>query len=428
MLVVEENPLIMNFFEEHGLRLLANEEKAVKAFVYGLLVNERASVKHVAENTVRGQSERQMNRILHRLSARARDMFLYNFRSLQTIPSLAIRPKGVIALDEHVIPKMGKEIEGVDYFYSTTHNKGILGLSMITTHYYGGPFEYPLDCLLYRRPQELEKRHHSERYVPKNELARQLIQEYHAMGFPCKTWVMDSYFMTKENVKLLSSLGYFYVSKIKRNWVVTYHRKRWKVEELYEDIAESEFEHVEVTNPKTKEKRHYLMAHRDVFVPKIGVQRVLFLREVMRDTSGKYYPKYKKGWTGLVSNMLNERPKGIIQAYLKRWTIETSYRDESQELHLKGCMFRNIEGQYCFITLVFLAYRLLTWAARLGLLSPYHPDVDTLGKKRAAFRRFHEEVFGAWITSLKEECRACKMARVIYMLIHGGDPHAIDSF
>mgnify|MGYP005669706293 CR=1 FL=1 len=141
MLVVEENPLIMNFFEEHGLRLPANEEKAVKAFVHGLLVNERASVKHVAENTVRGQSERQMNRILHRLSARARDMLLYNLCSLQTIPSLAIRPKGVIALDEHVIPKTDKEIEGVDYFYSTTHNKEILGLSMITTHYYGGPFE-----------------------------------------------------------------------------------------------------------------------------------------------------------------------------------------------------------------------------------------------------------------------------------------------
>ncbi len=170
MLVVEENPLIMNFFEEHGLRLPPNEEKAVKAFVHGLLVDEGASVKHVAENTVRGQSERQMNRSLHRLSARrARDMLLYNLRSLQTITSLAIRPKGVIALDEHVIPKTGKEIEGVDYFYSTAHNKEILGLSMITTHYYGGPFEYPLDCLLYRRPQELEKRHHSERYVPKNE-------------------------------------------------------------------------------------------------------------------------------------------------------------------------------------------------------------------------------------------------------------------
>jgi len=91
-------------------------------------------------------------------------------------------------------------------------------------------------------------------------------------------------------------------------------------------------------------------------------------------------------------------------------------------------MFRNIEGQYCFITLVFLAYRLLTWAARLGLSSPYHPDVDTLGKKRAAFRRFLEAIFGAWITSLKEECKACKMARVIYTLIHGGNPYVLAPF
>jgi len=82
---------------------------------------------------------------------------------------------------------------------------------------------------------------------------------------------MDSYFMMKENVKLLSSLGYFYVSKIKRNWGVIYQRKRWKVEELYEDVAESEFEHVGVANPKNREKHHYLMAHRYVFFPKIGV-------------------------------------------------------------------------------------------------------------------------------------------------------------
>ncbi|MHA1687997.1 MAG: hypothetical protein ACTSYC_00775 [Promethearchaeota archaeon] len=126
--------------------------------------------------------------------------------------------------------------------------------------------------------------------------------------------------------------------------------------------------------------------------------------------------------------MLKKRPKVIIQAYLKRWTIETSYLDESQELHLKGSIFRNIEGQYCFITLVFLAYRLITWAACLGLLSSCHSNVDTLGKKRAAFRRFHEEIFGAWITLLKEECRACKITRVIYTLIYGGNPPAIDPF
>ncbi|MHA1726083.1 MAG: transposase [Promethearchaeota archaeon] len=204
----------------------------MKAYVYGLLVKEGTSIKSIAENIIRGQSERQMNRIIHRLSSRARDMLLYNLRTLQTIPSLAIRSEGVIAPDEYVILKMGKNIEGVDYFYSTTYNKKILGLSIITTHYYGGSSEYPLDCLLYRRPWELEKRHHSELHVPENELARQLIQKSHIMGFPCKTLVMDSYFMTKENIKLLTSPGYSYVSKIKRNWVVTYHLKRRKMEKL----------------------------------------------------------------------------------------------------------------------------------------------------------------------------------------------------
>ncbi|MHA1896503.1 MAG: transposase [Promethearchaeota archaeon] len=246
------------------------------------------------------------------------------------------------------------------------------------------------------------------------------------MGFSCKLWVMDSYFMTKEKVKLLSSPGYSFVSKIKSNRQNTYQRKRRKVEELYENIAESEFEHVDVVNPKTKEKCHYLMVYRDVFVLKIGVQRILFLRKVMRDISGKYTLKYEKKWTCLVSNILKECSKRIVQVYLKRWTIETGYRDGSQELHLKGYMIRNIEEQYCFITLVFIAYRLLTWAARLGFLSPYHLDADVLSKKWATFLQFHKEIFGARITSLKEEYRACKIARVICTLIYGGNPYALD--
>jgi len=105
---VEENPLIMNFFENYGLYLSANEEKAVKVFVYGLLVSERSSVKYIAENTARGQNERQTSRILHWLSSKAREMRPYNFRSLQTIPSLVIPSKGVIAFDEHFIPKPDK--------------------------------------------------------------------------------------------------------------------------------------------------------------------------------------------------------------------------------------------------------------------------------------------------------------------------------
>ncbi|MHA1729286.1 MAG: hypothetical protein ACTSWY_11215 [Promethearchaeota archaeon] len=71
-------------------------------------------------------------------------------------------------------------------------------------------------------------------------------------------------------------------------------------------------------NPKTKEKCRYLMAYRDIFVPKIGAQRVLFLPEGRRGTSGNYDLNYKKEWPCLVSKMIKERSKGIIQTYLKR--------------------------------------------------------------------------------------------------------------
>lgn len=425
MLIVNNNPIIQEFFDELGLKLKPGKEFALKNFVYGLLVNERASIKNIAENTIQGQNERQMNRAIHELSTKCDDLLTMNFKKLQEVPGLAIKPTGVIALDEHIIPKTGKHIEGVDYFHTSSGEKNILGLSMISTHYYGGAVEYPLDRDLYRRQQELEKWGKEHLYRPKNEIARDLIRRSHALGVSCKIWVMDAYFMTKENVKELTSKGYDYISKIKRNWVVTFERKRWSVSELYESIPECEFEQVEVINSKTKEKRYFLAAIRDVFIKKIGVHRIVFMRELEKGDTGELCEKYRDAWVCLVTNILEDSRKTIIQTYMKRWTIETSYRDDTQELHLNGCMWRNIEGQYCFISLVFLAYRLLIWASRLGLLNPYSSQLKTLGKKREAFKRFNAELFGEWITDLKNRCKSCQIAQIIYKLIYGVNVHKI---
>jgi len=419
MIVVNKNPIIQEFFDEMGLELKPGKDLALKNFVYGLLVNERASINNIAENTIQGQSERQMNRAIHELSAKCDDLLAANLEKLQEVSSLAIRSTGVIALDEHVIPKSGTHIEGVDYFHTSAGEKDILGLSMISTHYYGGAVEYPLDRDLYRREQELEKWGKEQLYRPKNEIARNLIRKYHALGMSCKTWVMDSYFMTKENVKELTSLGYSYVSKIKRNWAINFQRKRLSVAELHASIPESERELVEVVNSKTKEKRYFTAASRNVFINKIGVQRLVFAKELEKRDTGEFNEKYRDGWICLATNMQDQSQGSIIQTYMKRWTIETSYRDDTQELHLNGCMWRNIEGQYCFISLVFLAYRLLIWADRLGWLNPYSSCLKTLGKKREAFKRFHDELYGEWITDLKSRCESCQIARVIYKLIHG---------
>ncbi|KKN13927.1 hypothetical protein LCGC14_1001330 [marine sediment metagenome] len=122
MIIVSENPIIQEFFEDLGLKFNPRMYIALKNFVYGLLVNEQASIKNIAENTIQGQRERQMNRVLHELSMKSDVILRDNFKKLQEIPRIAIKSTGVIALDEHIIPKTGKHIEGVDYFHTTSGN------------------------------------------------------------------------------------------------------------------------------------------------------------------------------------------------------------------------------------------------------------------------------------------------------------------
>ena len=409
----------MIFFSELGLELKEDEDIALKNFVQGLLVNERPSIKSIAENTIAGLGERQMNRMIHELSSKSNDILRNNFEQLQSVSGLKIKSTGVISIDEHIIPKSGKQIEGVDYFRGSSGEKNILGLSMISTHYYGGKIEYPIDRDIYRRPQELEKHGKQDSYRSKNEIARELIQKYDEQGALCKTWLMDAYFMTKENVKELVSRGFSYISKIKRNWTVTFQRKHWAVSALQASIPESDYKLVDVLNPKTSEKRYFLAAIRDVFIKKIGNNALVFIKEMEKTESGDFKEKYPDGWACLVTNIRDSVAERIIRTYMKRWTIETSYRDENQELHLHGCMWRNIEGQYCFITLVFLAYRLLVWASHIGFLSAYNSNLQTIGDKRLAFKRFNNELFGEWITELKKSCKDCQAAKIIHELIYG---------
>lgn len=129
-------------------------------------------------------------------------------------------------MDEHVIPHSSDDIEGAGYFYSTTENKSILGMSLIMMHYYDAGKEYPVFFKYYRKKDELAKWHKEEEFREKNEIARDLIERMCALPNAPSTFLMDSYFMTKENVKILKKHGKHYVSRPKRNWIATYLHKR----------------------------------------------------------------------------------------------------------------------------------------------------------------------------------------------------------
>ena len=328
-----------------------------------------------------------------------------------------------MALDEHILKKSGKKIEGVDYFYSVLDNRTLLGLSMISTHYYDEKIEYPVSRAIFQREHELAKWGKTAEYRSKNEIARELISYYSKMDLPCKMWVIDSFFMTKDNVKELKAHGMSYVSRVKRNWRCTYQRKHWTISTLQASIPDTEYELVEARTPKTKALRFFKVAIRDVFIKKIGNNRLVFYKELKKSSTGGLVEKYPNEWRCLITDRHDFTPRAIIETYLKRWAIETGYRDQNQQLKLHGCMWRDIEGQYCYIALVFIAYMLLCWASCKGYLNLYAPELRTLGNKRTAFKRLNDELFGDWISQLKQNCSHCKMAQLIYQLIYGVNNH-----
>jgi hypothetical protein len=237
-------------------------------------------------------------------------------------------------------------------------------------------------------------------------------------------WALDSYFMTKANVKQLKAQGMSYVARVKRNWGCTYDRTHWSITTLRASIPAGEYSCVKVLNPKTKTPRYFRVAVRDVFIKKIGHHRLLFYEELEQPTPGTFVEKYPDEWRCLITNRHDLSSCAILEIYLKRWAIETGYRDESQHLKLQGCMWRDIEGQYCYIALVFIAYMLLCWASQGGYLDLYVPQLKTLGNKRKAFQRLNDELFGTWISQLKQNCPNCKMATLIYQLTYGvNDQH-----
>jgi len=228
MNILKENPLV-NEFLAGVLDSWDPEDKATPALIEqliaGIIVQPKPSTNKIHDRATTGPSKRTFYRQVHALAAQMPGTYRQVFANLHRDSRIAMNPGGVFSLDEHVIPHSSEEMQGVDYLYSTTERGTVLGMSLLAVHYYHKSTEYPVDFGFYRREQELEKWGKLGEFKEKNELARELFARASAMPNSPGTWLMDSYFMTKENVKVLKGLKKDYVSRPKRSWKCTYRRQ-----------------------------------------------------------------------------------------------------------------------------------------------------------------------------------------------------------
>ncbi|MHA1253310.1 MAG: hypothetical protein ACTSRP_25240, partial [Candidatus Helarchaeota archaeon] len=147
----------------------------------------------------------------------------------QDVPYSAFKKSGVLSLDKNIIGKSGEKWKVWIITTRLGREKNILCLSMISVHYYDDKKEESVIFDIYRKKSELKKYKKEELYKPKNEIARDLVDEILKISGVCNRWVFDQYFMTKDTAKLLIRRGQFYVSKIKRNWNCTYKNIKYRM-------------------------------------------------------------------------------------------------------------------------------------------------------------------------------------------------------
>jgi hypothetical protein len=433
MKFLESHEMVANFIKKYVNSTRDKEDivgKVLMAMIAGTILLQKPSPNKIHREVVTGDSKSTFYRNIHRLALGMPGMFEGVIDNLQMDPRMAMRNSGVLCIDEHIIPHSSDKMEGVDYFYSTTKNDVMLGLSAITMHYYRDKVEYPVAFQFYRRLRELEKYGKEKEFAEKNTIARAIIRNVLSKPGAPDLLLMDSFFMTKDNVRLVKEFGVHYISRPKRTWSCSYKHKKTSLADLFESIPLEEFKEVVSINPKTGKKRRQKAAIRDVFISKIGRNRIVFIDctkeekdegdNVEIDKDSTIVSGTGRRFRIFVTDLLDWDAAAILSKYAVRWTIETSYRDMSQDLNLHGCQWRELSGQYCFIVLTFLSYVFLMWARVNGLLTEYGVELQTIGQLKEGFRHYCQARFIEWFSELKKECGSCPIANWLFNHIFRG--------
>jgi hypothetical protein len=426
-------PLVKKFLDENKTSLDTggiNFPITVERLVTGILFLERPSPNKIHNDSLKGPSKKTFYNHIHALAGQMPALFREILARMQADRKLAMKKSGVLIIDEHIVPHTSSGIEGVDYFHSTTEQGPVLGMSLMAVHYYSERVEYPADFAFYRRERELQERGDVAEFKEKNAIARELFSRFSAVSNAPELWVMDAYFMTKENAILLKGKNKIYISRPKRNWKCKYQHVDYFITDLYDAIPQADFKLTQVIYPKSGKRRFYHVATVDVFFSRIGTHRLLLVQvgpaveadDILAQETEILEAPSKAKFVAFCTNCTEWDASYILGEYSLRWAVETSFQDMTQNLALRGCKWRELSGQNCFLALAFLCYLFLAWAQVHGELAPYGVRRGSLGKAREAFQSYCQEEFSNWLADLKQQCQDCLPAN--YILAHLHDKEA----
>lgn len=238
--------------------------------------------------------------------------------------------KGVwyINIDETIIDKVfSKNIEGVSYNWSSTHNDTVKGFSVVVAVITNGKITIPITFKTWLSLKDFPDQHKT-----RINLAQELMIEIHKKA-PGIMFLMDGAFSSEGMLSFCLKHKMKYCMRFHSNKRVVIHGKE---EQLRKHDG------IKISNRK---KGRVVSG----FYKEIPVFIVAFKR---KEKSGKIKHVY------LVTSE-NDSPKKMISIYKKRWAIEKVFRTAKQHLGLKDCQAQSAAKQETHIFAVFAIFAFL---------------------------------------------------------------------
>lgn len=410
--IVAPAPIVAEHAE--AFRSLFRDERSYENFqtyLTGLIVLENKSLSNISRCTLESADKTNLSRFLSESPWKSDAMNAHRIQYLlaQTVNVRLKAEQSCLLIDDTLCEHVGSLFEYIDRHYNHSDSSYPLAHNLVTSHYRSGAVRFPVDYEIYRRYEDLTQweqfvaKHFPGQGIPPTTQARQKLHKQldptlledpefsqlheqfrtkmtiahellkHAIehGLPFTTVLMDSWYLTTEFVQQLAAKKKNWVSLLKRNRNLSMYGFQLrdaqgkpiplpangviKVEALVPLIASSAYRQVDIDH------RSYWCFSVCTRLSGIGKVRLVICFE-SANLSGSY--------AVLVTNRTDWSAKQTLSMYLKRWAIETFYRDGKQLLGLDQYRVRSHSAMQSHWCLVFVAYSLLHLACLPPSLKP----------------------------------------------------------
>jgi hypothetical protein len=233
---------------------------------------------------------------------------------------------GILVLDDSTLDKpYAKKIELVSRHWSGKHHAVVQGISLVSLLWTDGDRHIPCDYRIYHKPSD---------GLTKNDHFQALARAAHARGFRPRCVAFDGWYSSLENLKLLRSFGWRWLTRLKPNRLVNRDRQ-----------GERPLSRTEISSTGTQ-----------VWLPGYGL--VLVFKIVAPDGDIDYWATDDLGMTDLTRQQYAEYS----------WRIENYHRGLKQCTEIERCQVRSARGQRTHIGLALRAFlRLEVFSFRTGI-------------------------------------------------------------